>query len=442
MAEQNKRRESDRLFEYPFDFDAYIQKRLREIDDLDERKFAKTVLLEGLLKVILQTEEKYRNLERRVYEEIESQTGKYAIRSTVIEMEHYDPTNPTLFPVCPDDIKAKQPDLQEIDEARQAGAPLPVCTFFLRGDNELCARAAALSEIKGTLHTDKNTYPAVFHLARAKRYREALTHLYDLFMYNSIPWTTVNSCYMDKFFDVYLDTVEGTVGRNEKIESIKPDLEEFSSFIHYDMMPVWNVGRVEFSSKDFVVPCIDSRDYEHELPIDDFGIDNGYLVERNQEIVGIRRVDNKVIMRSPIEVFENWVGYKVVPGNSVLSLGYREPVLGNQKKDSFIARYMEHQGTRLHSKSDLYRRVGELELERFIEIKDFLVLPAGARCADLQDMNWFIKDELYPRETRRILMLKFKAVQPENYLNDAMVQFAVSQIQLDEGEYRCVGVLA
>ena len=34
--------------EKKFDYENYIQKRLREIDDLDERKYAKELLLEGL----------------------------------------------------------------------------------------------------------------------------------------------------------------------------------------------------------------------------------------------------------------------------------------------------------------------------------------------------------------------------------------------------------
>ena len=56
-------------------------------------------------------------------------------------------------------------------------------------------------------------------------------------------------------------------------------------------------------------------------------------------------------------------------------------------------------------------------------------------------MNWFAKDELFPLDKRRILYIEFTANDPSCYLNDAMVQFVVSQIQLDEGEYRCTGVL-
>lgn len=31
------------ILEYPFDFERYMEERLREIDDLDERQFAKTI---------------------------------------------------------------------------------------------------------------------------------------------------------------------------------------------------------------------------------------------------------------------------------------------------------------------------------------------------------------------------------------------------------------
>ena len=80
-----------RLFEYPFDFEAYIQERMKEIDDWDERRFAKTVLLDGLLRVMRVTEEKYRRLEERVYSEIENEISRYAIQSTVISRGDYDP---------------------------------------------------------------------------------------------------------------------------------------------------------------------------------------------------------------------------------------------------------------------------------------------------------------------------------------------------------------
>ncbi len=52
--------------EYPFDFERYIEERLREIDDLDERRFAKKVLLDGLGRGIRCMEAKYKQLEQRI----------------------------------------------------------------------------------------------------------------------------------------------------------------------------------------------------------------------------------------------------------------------------------------------------------------------------------------------------------------------------------------
>lgn len=439
-VEQKKRKESDRLFEYPFDFDAYIQECLRGISDLDERKFAKTVLLEGLLSVIRTTEEKYLQLEHRVYEEIESRTSRYAITSTAVYLSDYDPTNPTLFPVCREDLKIRKPDLGTFQTGGEQDS-FCIGTIFLRADNVRCMAFQKKGVFAGRVKTQTGTYEASFHVKRAARYRGAVAHLYELFVYNSIPWTTVNTGYLDKFFDVCLQTVEGELKQGEQWESAEIDYGEFQPFVREGMLPLWNVGQIVFSSKDFVVPCIDSKDYEHELPIGDFGEENGYLIEKNREIVGIRNTIDKIVMRSPVEVFENWTGYKIVPGDTVHSLRYDERPIGNRKKDSFIRRYMEQTGVRLHSKSDLYRRVGDLGLEEFLKIAGVEVLPVESQYPLLDDMNWFIKDELYPLETRRILLLQFEAADPGNYLNDALVQFAVSQIQLDEGEYRCVGVL-
>ncbi len=430
-----------RLFEYPFDFEAYIQERMKEIDDWDERRFAKTVLLDGLLRVMRVTEEKYRKLEERVYSEIENETSRYAIQSTVISRADYDPTNATLFPVCADDLAPPAPDLQTVLQTAGQGTASPLETRYFRCDAACCRRLAEQAVFCGSIETDRGSCPARFRLTRAQRYREALSHLYGLFLYNAIPWTTVNSCYFDKFFDLSLDAVEEEPEPDAKWLGFQVDLGEWAQYAQPDKLPLWNLEEISFSSKDFVMPCIDSRDYEHELPVTEFGEENGFLVECNTEITGIRREPGKILLRSPNETFENWTGYRVIPGPSASSLRYTEPVLGNRKKQTFLSGCLDRFGGRLHTRADLFRRVEELEIERYLRVKGFSLLDADAGCPPLDDMNWFAKDELFPLEKRRILYMEFTAVDPSCYLNDAMVQFVVSQIQLDEGEYRCVGVL-
>ena len=115
--------------------------------------------------------------------------------------------------------------------------------------------------------------------------------------------------------------------------------------------------------------------------------------------------------------------------------------MSNRKKQTFLSSCINHLGGRLHTRADLFRRVEELEIQEYIRVKGFSLLDADADCPPLDDMNWFAKDELFPLDKRRILYIEFTANDPSCYLNDAMVQFVVSQIQLDEGEYRCTGVL-
>ena len=48
-----------------FDYENYIQERLREIGDLDERREAKALLAEGLGRMAAWSEERYASLEEQ-----------------------------------------------------------------------------------------------------------------------------------------------------------------------------------------------------------------------------------------------------------------------------------------------------------------------------------------------------------------------------------------
>ena len=55
-------------------------------------------------------------------------------------------------------------------------------------------------------------------------------------------------------------------------------------------------------------------------------------------------------------------------------------------------------------------------------------------------MNWFIRDELFPMDQRKLLVLEFKEKRPGYFLNKGIIRFVISQMQLEISEYRCVGV--
>lgn len=93
------------------------------------------------------------------------------------------------------------------------------------------------------------------------------------------------------------------------------------------------------------------------------------------------------------------------------------------------------------TKTDLFRRIMELDIQDYIEISDYEIRDTIEEESFGEGMNWFVQDELFPMESRRILLLKFRAVSFGNYLNDAMIRFVVSQMQMEINEYRCVGVM-
>jgi len=88
-----------------FDYENYIQKRLKEIDDLDERRYAKELLLDSLKKVFTWTESRYGDLERRIQEELDVPWKHFHICTTIVERGNYDPINSYWHPVCEEDIR-------------------------------------------------------------------------------------------------------------------------------------------------------------------------------------------------------------------------------------------------------------------------------------------------------------------------------------------------
>lgn len=422
------------ILEYPFDFQRYMEEQLREIDDLDERIFAKKVLLEGLGKIIRQTEHKYKELEKRVYQEISIPDNAYEIVSTVVRKAHYDPTNDTLFPMIHLDLT-----YEKSREALSTQELVYVGTVFLRADRETCKSFEDRSGFQACLSIAGEEKTGSVQVRKAKRYRDAIEQLYRMFQDNHIPWETVNIGYLDKFYDVFITR------KDLKEETVLPEdicvrYEEFEQLVRPDMMPLWNIEQILFDSMDFMIPCIEGIYYEHEFAIEEENRRDGYLIQINEDISEIRHEKGKIIIKSGKETFENWTAVRIVQKKTIRSLDYDEPLLTNRRQDSFIRRYANGSGTSLLTKSELFRKIMELDIRDYIEIVGYEILENGEVCPAGESMNWFVREELFPMEGRKVLLLFFREKDKENYLNDSMIWFVVSQIQSQISEYRCVGI--
>ena len=198
---------------------------------------------------------------------------------------------------------------------------------------------------------------------------------------------------------------------------------------------------VTFDSADFMLPCINGIYYEHEFSLEDKDEKDGYLIQSNEDILEIRHEKNKIVIKSLKETFENWKALHLVQKETVRSLDYNAPLLTNRKRDSFIRRYAENSRIRLMTKIDLFRRIMEIDVRDYIEVVAYEICENARDFLSIESMNWFVRDELFPMESRKVLLLKFNERQPGHYLNSSMVRFVISQMQLEISEYRCVGVI-
>ncbi len=431
MAEKRKGR-MDRTEEYPFDFERYIEERLREIEDLDERRFAKKVLLDGLGKMVRCIEERYERLEGRLAREAVSEENQYGIAMTVIRREHYDPTNQTLYPVDERDLDPERLARELSDENHSY-----LFTVFLEADDE----TQRIFEAGKSPGSGWQSQERRLHISRARRYREAVEGLYQVFQDNSIPWETVNTAYLDKFYDVYVEAPGTEAEEKSGKEPEKIWFGEFEERIRYGFLPLWNLEQFFFDGTDFMLPCMDGIYYEHEFLLNEKEEGDGYLIQSNEDILEIRHEEGKIILKSEKETFEDWKVLHIIGKEPLQSLDYDYPLLTNRRKDSFLRRRYGDSRNGLLTRAELFRRIMELDIQEFIEVQGYEISKEGEAYPAWEGMDWFEEEGLFPLDSRKILVLKFREIRPGHYLNSSMVRYAISRIQREVGEYRCVGVL-
>lgn len=424
------------ILEYPFDFERYIEERLREIEDLDERNFAKKVLVEGVGKLIRCTEDKYHKLEQRVFEELEIADNQYEAVLTIAKRAHYDPTNGTLYPVEEDDLKETK-----LAQALSGDGMCWLGTIFLRAEEEAQRDFEANESFMGTLRLETGNLETNFFIRPAKRYRDVMEGLYYVFQDNHIPWETINTAYLDKFYDVFVKNGMINGGETPLLDAAEIEFGSFKNMVHRGMIPLWNMEWVSFDSANFMLPCINGIYYEHEFSLKDKEEKDGYLIQSNEDILEIRHEKGKIVIKSQKETFESWKVLHIIQKETERSLDYTESLLTNHKRDSFIRRYSENSRVQLMTKTDLFRRIMELDIRDYIEVVGYEICNQASDYPSVEGMNWFVRDELFPMESRKVLLLKFEVKQPGHYLNSSMMRFVISQMQLEIGEYRCVGVM-
>ena len=426
-----------------FDMKAYVEKRMLEITDLEERRLFKKTVGEVLLELYDYNQKAYDRLEKRILEECSPSQGRYAIHITMTNQKHYDATDSFMHPMRPDDTKKTKVCYQDIQDALSKKEALKLYTVFLQ------VSASQIYELLhqkrrvfyGTVKTKTGEYDASFSVRQNQEYMDIIESLYDIFGANYQPWFTVCTAYLSKMLDVYLCNTEA-MKEIEEILEIQVDFEEYSGQIRYDMVPLWNLELLTEKTSTYPNPCIDKINYEHQIFSQKLNPQCEYLIRNtDMEITNIRRLKGDLYITCPIDQPCEWQLYQV--NHSSGKEKYPYPVLSNQYKDSFSGSITEMFKKSIKTKGEMARLIESFSYEEYVVFRGFQIrdsLPKECISGNY-NMDGFIQDEIRTGRFKQVLLIDFSVKDPECYLNEDIMSFLVTQVQRIFPEYHCAGRL-
>ena len=283
-----------------FDIKKYVKDRLSEIKEEDEYVFAKSVLYDGLYRMSEVFEERYKSLYKKVYDELESKEESYEIAILLLS-KNENTFLRMFFPISDlDVIEDKEADIrEECMEDKNS-----IKTVYLNATDSVC-KAFLQENIRVSFTNNKEKHTLLVQPKKALRYRKEVGKLYETFSYNGLRWNTVNTAYLDRFFDIDLS------GLPQNARDVEVDYGKYADMIEEELYPVWNIEKNVFKSSTFLSPSKDGLYYEREMIRQKDKEIILRLIQKTGAMVGIRQEEEKIIVKSYEESYSDLEGYNI-----------------------------------------------------------------------------------------------------------------------------------
>ncbi|MBE1555948.1 normocyte-binding protein [Sporosarcina limicola] len=414
--------------------------RLRRIENLEQRQLLKEIVSGVLVNLVEYQEEMNRKLEERVFNEIEDWEDKHDIYVTLCTKEDIDPIHECLYPMIPSDLEKKTYNSEEMLESLKKKEAVNLFTLFLESDSsEIRALLNKQRYFAGHLRTTNGHYDIKVSLQQNKTYIQEIEKLYHIFQINGLPWKTINNPFAYKFCDVML-THCPQFKEEEEIIELTFDLEEFEDKKKLDLIPLWNIEKLQMKNIGFPIPAIDKVNYEHVLSTRKTGIKHGYLIDVDEKSIRyIKRSENEVTIVSPQEKSGVWNLLKITKfeKEKVGSLEYE--LLSNRRINRFINKYVNKQALIVKTKGEIIRMVNSFEISKSVELVDVQIKDKlqGKRIS--YPINPFISDYISDESNKKVMLLLFRNRGEQSFISNDILSFLVSEIQRYFLEYQCEG---
>lgn len=421
-----------------------IKSRLDKISDLEERKIYKKMVQNIYQEVVIYNMDMYEKLEKQLYTEIYDPLDKFYVYSTVLDISDVSSKSNFFHPVIKDDLNLNDFDTQEITKKLKNGFEVIISTLFLKC-NYLIFNEIIISnrQYKALIKTNKDTYKVNVKLKQSMKYIKKIQNLYNIFKLNSIEWNTINCPYAYKFVDIILDSFIN-LKQGEKIEQITINLEEYDKYKQVNKIVCWNIKKIKVYDNTFPMPIEDRINYEHSISLSQFGIKNGYMISEDKNKFEDKKIyeDNFIIV-SKIKKLCSWNLIKIenlsVIDNKDLNSNYE--ILSNKRNLGFIGRFWSIKSIVIRTRGEIARLISSYDLGEDLLFLDIELTDNYNKVLQTVNYNDFINDEIRINEYKKILILKFKAHNREDFLIFDKMSFLISEIQMKFPEYRCIGEL-
>lgn len=418
-----------------------IYEKLNNMSNLEDRIILKSILNNVFLNLYEHSEEMYKKLEEKVFNEGEYSKFSYDIFATISRKKDVDPAHYFLYPMDFNDVEENKFNFKKIiREVAEEGRSI-VFKVFLQCDHMLFKKIINKNKkYKGKIITDKRVYDTTFSLTQNRSYFKKIEELYEVFLKNNIPWKTINNPYISKFGDVVITEVFPDIDPEEEIKEITVDFEEFSKYVYYDMVPLWNIEKVQLKSVGFPTPCEDKINFEHNISLRESGVEHGYLSDYGEmDINRIVRREEELVITSTEEKSQTWNLLKIVTPKKDKTERYEYDLVSNSKRQSFVESFSNQTQQHIKTRAELMRIINSFEIGDFLHFEKIEIKEKFDHIEETYDVNFFIIDEIRDIDYKKIMVLYFKEVKKDYFITRDILSFIISEIQMFYPEYKCEG---
>ena len=419
-----------------------IDDRLKRITDLDERRLLRKILYDVYSGVAEYNMDMYERLERRLYDEIDDPLNRFYIYSCLEERQNIDPINPFLHPIIPDDVTDDIYDMDEINSKLHSGEEFVVASVFMKCDNTTLQEILnANRSYKGYIKTNNDIYEIRVKVRTCQKYIDEIEKLYKVFQKNGVVWSTVNCPYAYKFIDVVLNSALD-FKENETVTEISVDLAEFDRYKQVNAIPLWNIERIEVVDKNFPMPARDRINYDHTISLEEPGVQNGYIVDlNNDEFLYCKRYEADLVIVAPTNNQQEWSLLKIESISNLRKNNFTYELTSNKRELGFAGRFASAKAMVVRTIGEIARLLQSYEVSGELHFQSAEILNDYSKKIETADFNSFIDDNIRVDADKKILLLKFKPDNREDYLVQDKMSFLVSEVQILFPEYYCIGEL-